>query len=176
MAAAKNADKDKADKPAEAAPAKGGKGKLIGLGALALLLGLAGGAGGVGYYLTKVAPAKSIAITVAPKPKKEPEKPSYVEIDRMIVPLLEPNGELNGYLSLDVSMEVPAEHADFVKNRQPLIRHSINELLSTTSLRSAGGTGAIDYPRAAALLRDAANKALGPGMVTRVDILSALPV
>jgi flagellar FliL protein len=175
--AAKDAKKDgDPGAQADAAPAKSGKGKAMLFAGIALVLGLGLGGGGAAFYFISMAPPASAQKEEAKKEEVEPTTPIYVEIDRLTVPLLERDGTINGFLSLDMTLEVKEKNADFVKNRQPVIRHAINELLSTTSIRAEGKSASIDYPRASRLLKEAANKALGEPVVERVDIVSALPV
>jgi flagellar protein FliL len=157
--------------------AKSGKGKMLLFAGVALVLGLGFGGGGAAFYFMKMVPPADAHAQAAKKEEEDSQAPPiYVEIDRLTVPLLEPDGTINGFLSLDMTLEVKEKNADFVKNRQPMIRHAINELLSTTSIRAPGKSASIDYPKAGQLLKDAANKALGEPMIERVDIVSALPV
>lgn len=165
-----------AAKPAEAKEVpteKKGKSTFLLIGLLVLGFVL-GGAGSAFYFLN--IKANAATDQKAEKELEEKEPPEFVKIDRMTVPLIDPGGRLNGYLSLDLSFEIAKADAEFVKFRLPIVRHVINETFSTTPITLDAKKQALDYPLVQGLLRNAGNKALGKPAIRSVQIVGALPI
>lgn len=145
---------------------------------LLAVIGLIAGAGGAsGYFLFLAPPASGEAGAEKPKkPKGPPAPPEFVDINRLTVPLVSPDGSLSGYMTLDLKFEVAPEEAAFVKARIPMMRHAINETLSRTSVADPKNPLQLDYARGAQVLREAVNRALEREAVLSVQITTALPI
>jgi flagellar basal body-associated protein FliL len=165
----------KAATPAEtegAPPPKSKKGLFIALGLA--LAGLLLGGGGASAYFLLLHPADKAAVKEAAEEiVKAP--PEYVEIDRMLVSLLDQDGKLLTYLSLDLTLEVEAKDLDYVNNRLPLVRHAVNEAFSMMPM-AAKNKGSLDFEKASKTILKLSNEALGQPAVVRVDIVNALPM
>jgi len=146
---------------------------------LLAVVGLAVGAAGASGYFLFLAPPPAPGETGAEKPKKPkgpPAPPEFVDINRLTVPLVAPDGTLSGYMTLDLKFEVAPEDAAFVKARIPMMRHAINEALSRTSVADPKNPLQLDYARGAQVLHEAVNRALGREAVRSVQITTALPI
>lgn len=106
----------------------------------------------------------------------EDSKINYVEIERMLLPLVGAEGKLAGYASVDAALEVTGENQDFVKSRIPQVRHAINLAAWKTQLAAEPDPSFIDVPAIKGMLLRSANEALGPGRVKTVRVLGAVPV
>ncbi|HEY4546633.1 MAG TPA: flagellar basal body-associated FliL family protein [Pedomonas sp.] len=138
---------------------------------------LLGGGGATAYFLFLAPNASDKSEAEAPaEPKGPPAPPEFVEINRLTVPLINPEGSLSGYMNLDLKFEVKVEDVEFVKARIPMMRHAINETLSRTSVADKGNPLLLDYPAAQRVLRDAVNGTLGRDAVRTVQITTALPI
>lgn len=171
---------------------KGGQekrlGRIVVIGGIGLLFGamIASGSlfalGRLDIDSTNSAEAKPVPEDTAPAAEEEsaetPEdaKISYVEIERMLLPLVGAEGKLAGYASVDAALEVTGESQDFVKSRIPLVRHAINLAAWKTQLAAEPDSSFIDVPAIQGMLLRSANEALGPGHVKAVRVLGAVPV
>ena len=144
---------------------------------LLAVIGLLLGGGGASAWFLFLAPQSSQQAEDGPEePKGPPVPPEFVDINRLTIALVDPTGHLTGHMSLDLKFEVAVEDLDFVKARIPMMRHSINSTLSTTSIADKNNPMMLDYPLAQRVLRDAVNRALGRDAVRSVQIVRALPI
>jgi flagellar FliL protein len=126
--------KMKADPKAEAAPAAGGKSKLMMIvGAAVVVLGLGGGAGW--YFMHGsddggAEPAKKSHESSSKKKKKDKEvPPEYLAIEPFTVNLQPENGDQ--YLQVAFTLQVDgAEQAELIKNNMAKVRSRVLLLLS----------------------------------------------
>jgi hypothetical protein len=99
---------------------------------------------------------------------------AYVTVERMTLPIVNDRDHVDRYIVIDFALEVPAERRVFVRQRLPEVRHAVNEAAWRTRL-TEDGTGRLEVERIRTLLLQAARRALGPGAVEQVRILSAEP-
>lgn len=138
---------------------------------------LLGGGGATAYFLFLAPNTGTMPEAEAPaEPEGPPAAPEFVDISRLTIPLVGPDGTLNGYMTLDLKLEVKAEEIEFVKARMPMMRHAINETLSSTSIADTNNPVQLDYAAAAKVLRETINRALAREVVVSVQIMSALPI
>jgi len=135
---------------------------------IALLIAGLGVGGGAGY---------AAILLLKPKPAASAEAaPVFVPTGKILAPLVGADGRLTGYTSFEVAIEVPADKADFVAPRLPMLLHAIN-MRSYRTPMAAGPDGMlpnIDVFRR--LVLSAAPEAFGAGVVRRVAITQAMPV
>lgn len=144
-----------------------------------VLLAVAGlllGGGGASAWFLYLAPQSGAEGEAPARPKGPPAPPVFIDINRLTIPLVSPEGALSRYMSLDMKFEVSADDVDFVKARIPMMRHAINETLSRTSIADKNNPQLLDYATAQKVLRDAANRALTREAVRSVQITTALPI
>lgn len=168
-------DKD-AKKPGDAAPEaaetekpKGGGKKLLIIGLAAGLL--AGGGGAAGYFLFLAPPA---APEQEPAPVAEPEPApaptSFVTLEKLSAPLVH-DGEVMGYVLLDLSLEVAGpEEISRVNERLPALKAAFLRDVTATPIGKADAPLVIDYEALTARLREVANRELPQPDVLRVLI------
>lgn len=138
---------------------------------------LLGGGGATAYFLFLAPHSAGKAEAEAPaEPEGPPLPPEFVEVSRLTVPLVNPEGSLSGYMNLELKFEVAAQDAEYVKARIPMVRHAINETLSRTSIADQNNSMLLDYAVAQRVLREAANRALEREVVRTVQITTALPI
>jgi hypothetical protein len=101
---------------------------------------------------------------------------SFVNIPRLTVPMSDASGNLLGYVTLDLALEVPSDRAEDIKQHIPMIRHGLNDLLY------GGGTfGLADQPahldirQATPAMLKAANAALPEPVIKSLSVITALP-
>lgn len=138
-----------------------------------LLAGLAiGGGGAAGYFLFMHKPANA----AAPAPEKEAtakkRDKDYVKIERMMVPLIDPEGRLVRYASLDIHLQVDADKRAEADMNVALARAAITRRMSQESVVSLKDSGVVDYDRADAILTEAVNAGYGKPMVDKVLIVA----
>jgi len=145
---------------------------------LLAVIGLLAGAGGASGYFLFLAPQTSgdAAAEKPEEPKGPPAPPEFVDINRLTVPLVAPDGTLSGYMNLDLKFEVKPGELEFVKARVPMMRHAINEALSRTTIADPKNPLQLDYAQGAQVLREAVNRALEREAVRSVQITTALPI
>jgi flagellar basal body-associated protein FliL len=171
--AQKTAPKAAASEPATV-PAKKGFGKLI---AIALLGIIAGGGGAAGYFMFvgPKAEARAAQKLAEAKAAEALLPPETMKIDRMVLPLLTRSGDLHGYVTLEIVLELERDSSEFVKVRVPMIRHGFNAAMATQSVMDASEQG-INYDMASRVLTAAANQAIGTQKVQKVNIVTAVPL
>jgi hypothetical protein len=140
---------------------------------LPLLVLVAGGGIGGG------AAVATLRIAGPPTPKAarapDPVDIAFVPAEKLMAPLVLGDGRLAGYVAFDLALEVPADAAERVTARLPLLLHAINLRTYRTPL-AAGPDGLL--PNVDGLRRvvaDAAPEAFGRGIVRRVAITRAEP-
>jgi flagellar basal body-associated protein FliL len=160
----------KAQKPQIKVPQpKGRQGSLL----LAVLGGLAFGGGGASAWFLLTDQTISTAQAAVPEAQNES---SFVNIPRLTVPMSDPTGNLLGYITLDLALQVPSGKAEDVKQHIPMIRHQLNDLLY-----GGGNYGKPDQPeqldikRATPAMLKAANAALPEPVITSLSVITAIP-
>lgn len=161
---------------------------------LLLVGGLALGGGGASAYFLMFAPKPAAATPEhaaetgehAAEPEEHAEKrgghgdkaeePSFVELERLTVPLVGENGKLSTYVTMEVSLEVAHGKDGFVKGRMPIIRAAVNEGFSVAKLASPHEPRQIDFAKAERLMAELANKALEEESILSAHIISAMPI
>ncbi|MDT8757082.1 hypothetical protein MZO42_00080 [Sphingomonas psychrotolerans] len=135
-----------------------------------LLTGL--GLGGGAAYAT--------VMLLGPKPAgaasaHEEATPSFVDAGKILAPLVFADGRLSGYVQFQVQLEVPADKAEFVAARMPLLLHAINMRTYRTPM-AAGPDGLIpDLETFRKVVMAAAPEAFGAGVLRKVAVTQANP-
>jgi hypothetical protein len=157
-----------------APPPKKNFGKMIGIALLGLLAGGAS-AGGYFMFLGPKAEARAAQNAAEAKAAEALLPPETLKIDRMVLPMLTHAGDLRGYVTLEMVLELEPESNEFVKVRLPMIRHEFNAALATQSVLGKDDQ-ALDFAAASQILTKAANTALGDAKVRKVNIVTAVPL
>ncbi len=157
-----------------AVPAKKSLGMMLGIMLLGLLAG-GGAAGGYFMFLGPKAEARAAQKAAAAKAADALVPPETLKIDRMVLPMLTHEGELHGYVTLEMVLELERDSSEFVKARVPMIRHEFNATLAKQSMLGKDNQ-APDFALADQLLTKAANTALGQTKVRKVNIVTAVPL
>jgi len=138
---------------------------------LLVLLSGAGVGGGAAY---------GTGMLVGPRAAHAPEKAedvptSFVPAEKIMAPLVMPDGRLAGYVSFDIQLEVAADEAETVTARLPLLLHAINMRTYRTPM-AAGPDGLLpDLGTFRTLVMQAAPEAFGKDVVRRVAVTQAVP-
>ncbi|MBA16097.1 MAG: hypothetical protein CMN73_07050 [Sphingomonas sp.] len=142
---------------------------------LLLVLGALVG-GGAGFaVVTFVAPPPASAAEGTHDESDKDVPTAFVPAEKILAPLVFEDGRLSGYVSFDVSLEVPEDQAALVTARLPLLFHAINMRTYRTPLASGpdGMLPGMDGFRA--VVEQAAIEAFGKDVVKRVAITNATP-
>jgi flagellar basal body-associated protein FliL len=164
----------KAEEPVVVIAPKKSLGMMLGIALVGLLVG-GGGAGGYFMFLGPKAEARAAQKALAAKAAEAALPPETLKIDRMVLPMLTHGGDLKGYVTLEMVMELDKESSDFVKVRLPMIRHEFNATMANNSILNANDD-ALDFALASQMLTKAANTALGQAKVRKVNIVTAVPL
>lgn len=141
--------------------------------AFTLLAVVAGGlltGGGASLAVAQLRPAERAA---ASEPSDEP--PQFVPGGSILVPLVFEDGQLAGYASIDVQLQVAAEESEAVAARMPLLLHAINLRTFRTPLAAGPGGQLPDLRAFRRLVAIAADTAFGRGTVRHIAITQARP-
>lgn len=131
-------------------------------------LGLGGGAAYATVMLLGPKPAGTAAA-------HEEATPSFVDAGKILAPLVFADGRLSGYVQFQVQLEVPADKAEFVAARMPLLLHAINMRTYRTPM-AAGPDGLIpDLETFRKVVMAAAPEAFGAGVLRKVAVTQANP-
>jgi hypothetical protein len=149
-------------------------GFMLGIALLGILIG-GGGAGGYFLLLGPKAEARAAQAKQDAKMAEALLPPETFKIDRMVLPMLTHDGNLRGYITIEMVLELERESSEFVKVRVPMIRHGFNAAMATQSVLDASDQG-LDFAAASAVLTKAANDALGETKVRKVNIVTAVPL
>lgn len=143
---------------------------LVPLGVLILGAGVGGGAAfGTNMIVGGKASAAGSGVAA-------PEPTSFVPARKVIAPLVMPDGRLSGYVSFDVELQVPADKAEEVTAKLPLLLHAINMRTYRTPL-AAGPDGMLpNIGVFRKVVEDAAPEAFGNAVLRRAAITQAAPV
>jgi hypothetical protein len=172
--AGKKAQKPEVKKGAEAAQAPAPKRSLL-LPIILCVAGLAIGAGGVaGYFLFLHKPANAAAAEHKEEASAEAKKEEsdFVTVDRIMVPMIDRQGKLVSYASVDLELEVAAEDRGEADMNVALARAGITRRMSQETVVTLADSGVIDYDRADAILTEAVNEGYGKPIVRKVHIVS----
>jgi hypothetical protein len=132
-------------------------------------LGLGGGAAYATVMLLGPKPAGAAAAAHAEV------EPSFVDAGKILAPLVFADGRLSGYVQFQVQLEVPADKAEFVAARMPLLLHAINMRTYRTPM-AAGPDGLIpDLDTFRKVVMTAAPEAFGAGVLRKVAVTQANP-
>lgn len=135
-----------------------------------LLTGL--GLGGGAAYATVMLLGPKAPTDGAPYGEVEP---SFVDAGKILAPLVFADGRLSGYVQFQVQLEVPADKAEFVTARLPLLLHAINMRTYRTPM-AAGPDGLIpDLETFRKVVMAAAPEAFGAGVLRKVAVTQANP-
>ncbi len=135
------------------------------IAALGLLFGAASAAGAY------VAMGAKIEWTSGPKSIET----AYVEPGKLLLPLVDREGDLVGYAAVDAKLEVLAADESDARQLLPVLLHEINLVAWQTGL-SAGPDGMLLNTRVAEkLYLDAARRTYGKNIVRRVLLTSITP-
>ncbi len=101
--------------------------------------------------------------------------PSFVAVEKVLAPLVFPDGRLAGYTQFQLQLEVSEEQSASVTARLPLLLHAINMRTFRTPL-AAGPDGQLpNLDGFRKVVEAAAAEAFGPGVVRKVAITQATP-
>jgi hypothetical protein len=135
-----------------------------------LLAGL--GLGGGAAYATVMLLGPGAPAAAAAHDEAEP---SFVDAGKILAPLVFADGRLSGYVQFQVQLEVPADKAEFVTARMPLLLHAINMRTYRTPM-AAGPDGLIpDLETFRKVVMAAAPEAFGAGVLRKVAVTQANP-
>lgn len=135
-----------------------------------LLTGLGLG-GGAAYATVMLLGPKA----PAERPTYGEVEPSFVDAGKILAPLVFADGRLSGYVQFQVQLEVPADKAEFVTARLPLLLHAINMRTYRTPM-AAGPDGLIpDIETFRKVVMTAAPEAFGAGVLRKVAVTQANP-
>ncbi|KRC79068.1 hypothetical protein [Sphingomonas sp. Root241] len=102
-------------------------------------------------------------------------EPSFVDAGKILAPLVFADGRLSGYVQFQVQLEVPADQAEFVAARLPLLLHAINMRTYRTPM-AAGPDGLIpDIETFRKVVMAAGPEAFGAGVLRKVAVTQANP-
>ncbi len=154
--------------------------------AIALLGIVAGGVGASGYFLflhpktaeagqMQAASLQGAAMDDVGSDEKAPP-PAFIKLDRMTLPMVAKDGHLVGYMGVELVLQAKVADVEYIKLRVPLMRHAFNESLNINPVVDEADPHKVDFIRAGALLKAAANKALGKAVVEQAEVITALPI
>lgn len=130
-----------------------------------LILGLAVGGGA----------ALAASMVLGPAPEHEVADSAFVPTGPLLAPLVFEDGHLSGYVSFEIQLEVPADKAEFVAARMPLLLHAIN-LRTFRSPLASGPDGMLpNLEQFRKVVMAAAPEAFGKGVVRHAAITQANP-
>lgn len=136
-----------------------------------LLAGLGLGGGAAYATVMLLGPQAPKAATAA---HDDGEK-SFVDAGKVLAPLVFADGRLSGYVQFSIQLEVPADKAEFVTARLPLLLHAINMRTYRTPM-AAGPDGLIpDLETFRKVVMTAAPEAFGAGVLRKVAVTQANP-
>ena len=138
---------------------------------LIILLAGLGLGGGAAYATVMLLGPKAPAAASA----HDDVEPSFVDAGKILAPLVFADGRLSGYVQFQVQLEVPADQAEFVTARLPLLLHAINMRTYRTPM-AAGPDGLIpDLETFRKVVMAAAPEAFGAGVLRKVAVTQANP-
>lgn len=137
---------------------------------LAIALAGLGAGGGAAFGVSALAgPADA-----APAAAAEPDY-AFVPTGPVLAPLVFADGRLAGYVSIETQLQVPADQAEAIAARMPLLLHEIN-LRTFRAPMAAGPDGLLpNLSLYRKIVDQAAPKAFGPGVVRKAAIVQARP-
>lgn len=107
--------------------------------------------------------------------ERQAEEIAYVAVQRMTLPVVDTEGGLASYMTIDFALEVPAERRVYVRQRVPEVRHAVNVAAWKSRLIAVSG-GGLDIEETRAMLLAASRRAVGKDSVIQVRVLTAVPV
>lgn len=175
------AEKEEDIVPAVPLPS-GGTNKLL---LVAMLIGgIALGGGGLFVVnkmtanhedVTEVDPAAVVVEEVEPEAEYVKEDVSLIEIKRMPASIVDADGNVIGYVFLDLNLEVlTANDPAYVQERLPRIQAEILKEIALHGVTVPGKPGVIDYDGLSVRLSDTANRAIGGDRVRTVFVSRAI--
>ncbi|MBB5710744.1 hypothetical protein [Sphingomonas xinjiangensis] len=141
---------------------------------LATMLAGLGAGGGAAYATVSIlGPAKPGAHGAEAAGDATPL--SFVDGGKIMAPLVFADGRLSGYVQFQIQLEVPADKADSVTARLPLLLHAINMRTFKTPM-AAGPDGQLpDVEAFRKVVMASAPEAFGAGVINKVAITAATP-
>lgn len=132
-------------------------------------LGLGGGAA-YGTVMAMGGPGKGATSAASVE-----VEPSFVDAGKMLAPLVFDDGRLSGYVQFSIQLEVPADKAEFVTARLPLLMHAVNMRTYRTPM-AAGPDGLLpDLETFRKLVMASGTEAFGAGVLKKVAVTQASP-
>lgn len=107
--------------------------------------------------------------------EREADEIAYVAVQRMTLPVVDKDGGLASYMTIDFALEVPAGKRVYVRQRVPEVRHAVNAAAWKNRLIATSG-GGLDIDETRAMLLAASRRALGKDSIIQVRVLTAAPV
>jgi hypothetical protein len=130
-----------------------------------LVLGVAVGCGS----------AYATAMLRGPQSEETEADSAFVPTGAVLVPLVLEDGRLAGYTSFEVELQVPADKAEFVAARMPMLLHAINLRAFRAPLASGPDGMLPNIDQFRAVVMSSAPEAFGRGVVRHVAITQANP-
>ena len=119
--------------------------------------------------------AYGVAMLRGPQSEEPDTDSAFVPTGPVLAPLVLEDGRLAGYTSFEVELQVPADKAEFVTARMPLLLHAIN-LRTFRSPLASGPDGMLpNVEQFRAVVMNAAPEAFGKGLVRQAAITQANP-
>lgn len=106
----------------------------------------------------------------------EPVELVHVEVGKMVLPLVDPDGDLVGYLAVDAELVLAASDETRVREELPVLQHEINLRAWKAGLAAGRDHMLLKTAEAERLYESAATKVFGRHVVKRVLLTSILPV
>lgn len=145
--------------------------KKIMASGLVLICGVGVG-GGVAYGTTQVLgdePAEHAEAAEEAIPMQ------FVKIERLLAPLVHPDGQLVGYVAFEFQLEVPTEDAPAVEARLPILLNGINMRTYKTPMASGPDGTLPELGSFRKVVEQASVEAFGEGVVREVAVTGAVP-
>lgn len=99
----------------------------------------------------------------------------YVDLPSMILPVVDAQGTLTGYVAIEARLEVPAGTVEAMAAGLPLVRHEVNLAAWSRSLSQGTDGRLVDAVAAQRLYEKAARRIFGQKAVRRVLLTTIRP-
>lgn len=159
-----------ADKNSEKPKKKAGLGRKLGVVFAGLFVGC-GGAVGIQYAVGAMVPAALAAEQAA-----APKAVEYVEVGKLMVPVVDHEGDLVSYLRVEATLEVPEGSGEDVRSKLPIVMHEVNMRTWKTALSQGADGRLVDTNGLEKIFSAAAREVYGKEIgVKRVLLTSTIP-
>ena len=151
-------------------PKKSGLMKRAGVVIAGLFVGSVAAAG-VQYSVGATVPA-----ALAKERADRPQAMEYVDLGKVTVPVVDSDGDLVRYVTINASLEVPKGAGDATKSKLPVVLHEINMATWKSALSSGPDGELVDTNAVERIFESAAKQVYGKDVpVNRVLLTSTVP-